>query len=237
MRNMFSLRAGQKLHLLSVAEKNTDFEVEVAEIGQLYTAVSFASLKDEEYLALTANILAGTPYTFSSCLSDGVYTFSCGYRGSELLPVKKIYFEHPKVDERIQRRNFIRIPFEAGVSYSVISDLVEKMNGTQLITPAHFKGRSFAKAAAVNISAGGMLIRMGNALDAGESVAIILELPTVKTLVLTAEVMHCEDAKGYPGEYLIGVQFNEQVKRGPENMKFTRALAELQREWMKRSRR
>lgn len=236
MKNVFNLFIGQKLHLLSVGKKNVDFDVKVREIGVQYTAIGLDELSDDDYLSLALDKPAGTLYTFSVCFEDGVYIFSCGFRGCELLPKKIIYLEHPDIDERIQRRNYIRIPYTGEISYAVISDLIEKIDNKQVVSPALFKGRKFAKAMAVNISAGGMLIRMPNALNSGENVGLILELPNVKSLLFVAEVMHCEEAKDDSGDYLIGVKFDEQIRRSPENMKFSRALADLQREWMKKGR-
>lgn len=232
-----SLRITQEIKLLSIGNKKVTYTGIVEEIGKQYIAVMFPSLSDAEYIAITADMLEGTQYTFKVANSNGVYSFSCGFRSSELLPKKKVYFEHPIVDERIQRRNFIRIPFEEQIEYAVIEGDIEKAivkgkNGKPTI-----KGTSFKKATAINISAGGMSLRIQEEVKEGSFIGLILELPDVYLLTLVAKVMHCDEAKDSEKGFIVGIKFEEQIKNSADSLKFSRALADIQRDWLKRGRR
>ena len=231
----FSLHPDQEVHLVSIGDKTVNFIAKVAEIGVQYTAISFPQMNDQIYITLFPTVPEGTMFTFVTFKNDGVYTFSCGFRGCELLPKKMVYFEHPVVDERLQRRSFIRIPFCEEIDYSIVKGNVEDALVKGPNGRPQLKGNSFKKGQALNISAGGMLIRISENVEAGSYIGLIIKFEQDNILTLVAQIMHCELAKDSEDEYIVGIKFEEQIQNSSESLRFSRTLAKLQREWMRKA--
>ena len=227
-----SLKPDQKIRLVAVGDKEVDIAAKVSEIRYAYTSISFPYLDEKIYVALATKVPEGTPFTFTAGNTYGLFTFSCKYRSSALLPERLIYFDHPVIVDRTQQRDFIRIPFSADVSYSVVIGDVSQALGKSVTGKTVLKGDSFKKGKTINISAGGMLLRLPEKVEKGANIGIIVDLPGFDAFTIVAETMHCRVVDGEDDAYDVGVKFEEQIKNSSDNIKYSRALAVVQREWL-----
>ena len=77
-----------------------------------------------------------------------------------------------------------------------------------------------------------MLLRLPEKVEKGANIGIIVDLPGLDAFTIVAETMHCRVVDGEDDAYDVGVKFEEQIKNSSDNIKYSRALAVVQREWL-----
>ncbi|NPV92424.1 MAG: hypothetical protein HPY50_16800 [Firmicutes bacterium] len=129
-------------------------------------------------------------------IRGGLCRFGTPVRGQLNTPIPTIQVDWPEQVERIQRRNWVRIPLVADMTYSLLTEEPET-------APLPVKSRS------LDISGGGMLITttqdkeaLGNGL-----LSLTLKLPALELNSIKARVAHILTGVNKSTPNRVGVEF------------------------------
>lgn len=105
--------------------------------------------------------------------NDQVYKFSSRVLGKKSLGIPVILVEKPKLLERVQRRNYVRINYLNFIDYCFVEKNLNFNKVNDLgITRYHFK-----KGRIIDISGGGMRINVENKANIGDKLYVKIEFP------------------------------------------------------------
>ena len=229
-----NLRKKQKVRLLSIGDRQIDVKARVDSISAVYIALSLENLSNEEFMALMKGVNAGTRFVLSTGFSNGLYKINCAFRSFRLPPEKLIYLEHAQVNDKVQRRSYIRIPMEGEVEYAVVSEALYKLMGGIANLSMVRTSLDYEIGQAVNVSIGGLLLQTKKEIEKGAMLSLIIKgMPDIDKVLATAEVMHCKPSDDFRNEFELGLRFFDESGEGMRSPSFARSLAKLERSWMK----
>lgn len=123
--------------------------------------------------------------------NDKVYKFTSKVLGKKSVGIPVILVEKPKLLERIQRRNFVRINYLNSIDYCFVENNMDFSKINDLgITKYHFK-----KGRLLDISGGGMRINVKDKAKIGDKIFIKIEFPP-REFYIGCSIVRCDKDLG-----------------------------------------
>ena len=164
---------------------------------------------------------AGSTFQCSLTGAGCVYRFELPYRSSSALPDTIWYFEVPECAERIQLRDFVRVP--------VPIDITIKLFGV------HGSRKSLHNVHLIDISGGGLCFVHNEALRPGTQIEVrVPDLPLIGTLETKGQIRRVTPIETMRGmTYHIGVAFGDELS-GRAQERLVQSIYQLQQSYLRK---
>ncbi|GEM_PF-3603456 len=177
--------------IIMLSYKQKIYEGTIIRIFPYFFLATFDIPKDE----VLTNIENGEMVGFSAHLEEEYVCFS-----SKIIGIKHgndeltLVFSDPNVESRVERRNYIRVTYEAPIYYALLPGYLESSSIEAI--PKRFKStNNMIRTPAIDLSAGG--IRIQTHIEYKEGDLVLLQIPLESNILLMARVVRTEAARTF----------------------------------------
>jgi c-di-GMP-binding flagellar brake protein YcgR len=193
------------------------FNCNIQDITEEYIAINIP-MSAGEYLPLSKGTMIEAIYYEE----ENIYKFASSVMGRRFENIPIILLSKPKEVQKIQRRKYFRMPLISGIKYKNLKDK-PKTN------PSTVEDREYAKALLVDLSGGGMKVKVSEQIRLNDFLLVSLTVNGENILIIGQAMRVVKDDEG---RYTCGLSF-EFLENSTREV-IIKFIFQLMREQMKK---